>query len=110
MNRVLTVEENARLRLIGVERVANVALEVAGQTEQKSSQPRPTVLCWPLRSVVVEIELAGTVRIAGHTQVVRVANVRTELNTVLSADVRPVIHELVLMFAFRQWAIALIHV
>ena len=49
-------------------------------------------------------------RIAGHAQVVGVADVRTEFNTVLAADVRPIVHELILMFLLDEGAVALVHV
>ena len=113
MDRVLTVEKQPGLRLVCIERLARVTLEVAGQTKQKSSQASPAIsstsYC-PLGSVIVEIELAGAVRIAGHAQVIRIADVCTEFNAVLAAHVRPIIHKLVLMFLLDEGAVALVHV
>src|SRR5437667_2325941 len=113
MNRVLTVEKQSRLSLVRVKRIADVTLEVAGQTEQKSSQGSPAIRSTsygPLSSVVVEIELAGAVRIAGHTQIVSVPNVGTEFYGVLAANVRPVVHELILVLLLGEGAVALIDV
>src|SRR6266403_5916700 len=113
MNRVLPIEKKSRLGLVCVERVADVTLEVAGHTEQKSSQARPairsTAYC-PLSSVVVEVELASAMRIAGYAQVVSIANVSAKFDGVLAANVRPIVYELILMFLLGERAVALIHV
>src|SRR4030081_490604 len=63
-----------------------------------------------LSSVVVEIKLAGSVRVAGHAQVIRVTKVRAEFDRVLPAEIGPIVHELILVFLFIKRAIALIHV
>ena len=113
MNRVLTIEKQSRLSLVCVEGVADVTLEVAGHTEQKPSEAGPaiwsTTYC-PLSSVVVEIELAGAVRITGHAQVVSIANVSAKFDGVLAADVRPIVYELILMLLLGERTVALIYV
>src|ERR1041384_3393178 len=47
--------------------------------------------------------------IARDAQIVCITNVGAKLNRVLAADIRPVVHELILMLAFCQRAVALIH-
>ncbi len=80
--------------------------------DQETRKARTTV-CHPAYltscDVVVEIELPGTVRIAGHAQVVRVANICAELERMIPPNLRPVVHELVLMLALRERAVTLIH-
>src|SRR5215471_20539732 len=54
------------------------------------------------------MELPRPVRVARHPQVVSVPDIASELDGVTAANVRPIVHKLVLVLAFGQRAVALI--
>src|SRR5512140_2654910 len=47
--------------------------------------------------------------VARHAKVVRLPDVRAELEGVVALDLRPIVDELDLLLIFDQWAIAAIH-
>src|SRR5262249_51936726 len=107
---ILTVEEEPRLRFIGVGGIADVTVKVTNIAEQETRQTGAAGAARSLSDVIREFELASPVSVARHAQVVRVPNVRTELDAVAATNIGPVIHKLILMFLFVEWAVALVGV
>src|SRR5262249_27132681 len=110
-DRVLSKEEEARLCFICVGGLANVAPKRGHVAEQKCCQTRSSYCLAPdhtLSLVSGESELASPMNVAGNSQIVGIAYVRTEFDGVVAVDFGPVVHKLVLMFALQKRAVALI--
>src|SRR5439155_13529647 len=80
---VLSKEEKARLSLVSVGRGAHIAPEGAHVAEEKGCQPRSANSVRTLSLVLGEIELTRPVDVAGDTQIVSVAYIRTKFNVVI---------------------------
>ena len=63
---------------------------------------------WPRLSSIARIEVqdTGTVGVARHAQILRIANVRSEFDLVIALDAGPVVDNLELVFLLCQRAVA----
>ena len=102
---VLSEEEVAVLCFAGVERVGDVALEAGDVAHQERSEAGTTTR-GTLRARSVEVELAGAVTVRRDSQIQSAAEIGTELNRVVTRDLRPVVDELELLFVLDERAVA----
>ena len=102
---ILTVEEPPLLAFCSAYAGAHVPLKLGDLPKKEGSHSEtigPRIPCTEL----IKKQQARAALIAGYAKVFSVADVRAELDGVVTLSSRPVIHHLKLLFAFCQWAIA----
>ena len=109
---VLAIPKHALLPLLRVGAGADVpgkSSHVAEQERRESEAllDRATLHDLP-RVAVCEGQFPGAMIVARHPQLQRIPDVRAELVTVVADDLRCVVHELILLLALREGAVALI--
>src|SRR5262249_733249 len=102
---VLNVAKEPVLALRCFCRVADVARERLDLSEQERSEAKPATVR-PLCGCGIERQLARTVRIAGHAQILLEAEVDTELDRVIAAYVRRIAHPLEFVLLLVKRAVA----
>ena len=102
---VLCVVEMTPLPLACVDRRAHVAAERAHVAEHEARE-RQTAALRAARTIVAEAELAGSMPIARHAQVVGAADVDAELHAVGAPQLRDVADELKLLLVLIERTVA----
>src|SRR5690349_17577083 len=81
---------------------------MAHVSQEEGCQTRSTGIAGARGRIIVKIQLARAVRIAGNAQVVGITHVSPKLKGMLSFNLGPVVNELVLVLLLMKRAIALI--
>ena len=102
---ILAEEKPPVLGFARVERIGNVAFEARDVADQERSQTGAAA-ARPLRARRVEVELARAVPVARHAQVEGAADIGSELERVVAADLGPVVDELILILVLNERAVA----
>ena len=102
---VLNIGIEAVLAFCGVGRIAHVPLKEVHSSQHKVSQPQSSTV-WALCQVGVKAEFTGAMGITWYTKVPGMSPIRTELESMVAVDDRPVVDKLCLHLLFGQRTVA----